>query len=120
MIADCPACAPAAAEVRESRAHARLPWLGLLPAVLYALVPKCPMCLVAYLSAFGITVGMASVALSVLGPLAVASLVLALGFALRRAKVPRSRDRARRYSAERGSSSLADGSASLVSGARAL
>jgi hypothetical protein len=41
------------------------------------------MCLVAYLSAFGVTVGMASVALSVLGPLAVASAVLALGFAIR-------------------------------------
>jgi hypothetical protein len=46
------------------------------------------LCLVAYLSAFGVTVGMASVALSVLGPLAVASVVLALGFAIWRAKVP--------------------------------
>lgn len=87
MIANCPGCAPAAAGVREpSRARARLPWLGLLPAVLYALAPKCPLCLVAYLSAFGVTVGVASVALSVLGPLAVASLVLALGFALRGVK----------------------------------
>jgi hypothetical protein len=58
------------------------------------------MCLVAYLSAFGVTVGMASLALSVLGPLAVASVVLALGFALWR-KVPSFRDRARRYSSER-------------------
>jgi len=113
MIADCPGCAPAVAGVREpSRAGARLPWLGLLPAILYALVPKCPMCLVVYLSAFGVTVGMASLALSVLGPLAVASVVLALGFALWRAKVSSFRDRARRYSAERGSSSSADGSAS--------
>jgi hypothetical protein len=53
-----------------------------LPAILYAFAPKCPVCLVAYLSAFGVTVGMASVAPSVLGPLAVASVVLALGFAL--------------------------------------
>ena len=83
MIADCPGCAPAAADVKEpSRVRARLPWLGVLPAILYALAPKCPFCLVAYLSAFGVTVGMASVALSVLGPLAVASVVLALGFAL--------------------------------------
>ena len=59
--------------------RARLPWLGFLPAVLYAVVPKCPFCLIGYLSAFGVTVGMASVALSVLGPLAVASGVLALG-----------------------------------------
>jgi hypothetical protein len=80
MIADCPGCAPDGADVREPRrAGARLPWLGLIPAILYALAPKCPLCLVAYLSAFGVTVGMASLALSVLGPLAVASVVLALG-----------------------------------------
>ena len=88
MIANCPGCAPAAADVREpSRARARLPWLGLLPAILYVLAPKCPMCLVAYLSVFGVTVGVASLALSVLGPLAVASVVLALGFGLWRTKV---------------------------------
>jgi hypothetical protein len=86
MIADCPDCAPDGAHVREpSRARARLPWLSLLPAILYALAPKCPLCLVVYLSAFGVTFGMASLALSVLGPLAVASVVLALGFPLRRA-----------------------------------
>jgi len=50
--------------------------------MLYVLAPKCPICLAAYLSAFGVTVGMTSLALSVLGPLAVASVVLALGFAL--------------------------------------
>jgi hypothetical protein len=83
MIADCPGCAQEGADVREpSRARAGLPWVGVVPAILYALAPKCPLCLVAYLSAFGVTVGMASLALSVLGPLAVASVVLALGFAL--------------------------------------
>ena len=97
MIADCPGCARDEAQIREpSRARARLPWLGLLPAILYALAPKCPLCLVAYLSAFGVTVGMASLALSVLGPLAVASVMLALGFAIWRAKVSRFLDRARR------------------------
>ena len=121
MSADCPGCAPAATDVREpSRARARLPWLGLLPAILYALAPKCPLCLVAYLSAFGVTFGMANVALSVLGPLAVASVVLALGFAIWRAKLPGFRDRARHRTAEHGPSSSADGSASSVSGARAL
>jgi hypothetical protein len=121
MIADCPDCAPDGAHVREpSRARARLPWLALLPAILYALTPKCPLCLVAYLSAFGVTFGMASLALSILRALAVASVALALGFALRRAKVPSFRDRARRYSAERGSASSADSSASSVRGARAL
>src|SRR3954454_22182052 len=97
MIADCPGCAPAAVDVREpSRARARLPWLGLLPAILLALAPKCPMCLVDYLSVFGVTFGMASSAMSVLRALAVASLVLALGFALRRTKVSSFRDGARR------------------------
>lgn len=97
MIADCPGCAPESAEVREeSGARARLPWLGLVPAVFYVLVPKCPMCLVAYMSVFGVTVGMASVALSVLRPLAVALVVLALGFAIWRAKLWSVLARARR------------------------
>jgi len=86
MIADCPGCTPAAADVKSpSRARARFPWLGVLPAILYALAPKCPMCLVAYLSAFGVTFGIASFAVSVLGALAVISVVLAVGFALWRA-----------------------------------
>ena len=91
MIADCLGCTPAAADVRApSRARARLPWLGVAPAVLYVLAPKCPMCLVAYLSVFGVTVGMASLALSILGPLAVGSVVSAVGFAIWRAKIRRS------------------------------
>jgi hypothetical protein len=94
----------------------RLPWLALLPAILYALAPKCPLCLVAYLSAFGVTFGMASLALSVLRPLAAALVVFALGFAIWRVMVPSFRNRARRCTAEHAS----DGSASTVSGARAL
>jgi len=91
MIADCPGCTPATADVREpSGARARLPWLGVAPAILYVLAPKCPMCLVAYLSALGVTVGMASLALSILGPLAVVSVVSAVGFAIWRAKIRRS------------------------------
>ena len=123
MIADCPGCAPAAADVPEpSRARARLPWLGLLPAVLYAVVPKCPFCLVAYLSAFGVTAGVASFFLSVLPPLAIVSAMLGLGFTLWRvrAKVLSSRGRTQCDSTERGSSSSVDGSASLVSGASSL
>jgi hypothetical protein len=58
------------------------------------------MCLVAYLSAFGVTFGMASVALSVLGPLAAALVMFALAFAIWRAKVPSLLDRARRRTAE--------------------
>jgi len=87
MIADCKSCARAAAEVSQPRrARARLPLVGLLPAILYALAPKCPMCLVAYLSAFGVTFGMASFAMSTLRALAVGSAVLALGYAIWRAR----------------------------------
>jgi hypothetical protein len=89
MIAECPACSPKEVDVRKSSpARAKLPWLAFLPVIAYALAPKCPLCLVAYLSAFGVTVGMASVALSVLGPLAAASVVLAIGFVIWRAKAP--------------------------------
>lgn len=121
MTADCPGCARSTAEVRgRGGARGRLPWLALLPAILSALAPKCPLCLAAYLSAFGVTLGMASFALSVLRPLAVVFAVLALGFALWRAKVPSLRGRARRYAAEDGSSHSTEGSASLVGGAKSL
>ena len=87
MIADCRACAETGISLQKrSRTRAGLPWLGFLPAVFYVLAPKCPMCLVAYLSAFGVTVGMAGFALSVLGPLAIASGALALGYVIWRAK----------------------------------
>lgn len=97
MAANCPGCASDEADLREaSRTRARLPWLGVLPALFYALAPKCPMCIVAYLSAFGVTFGMASLTLSILRALSVALVVLALGFALRRVKVSSFRDRAQR------------------------
>lgn len=87
MIADCPGCAPPKPGSRgRSGARAKLRWLALLPAVLYAVAPKCPLCLVAYLSAFGVTVGVAGFFLSVLPPLAVVSALLGLGFALWRAR----------------------------------
>ena len=83
MLTECPGCTSDKAGVQEpGRRRARLSLLAIAPAVFYALVPKCPMCLVAYLSAFGVTVGMASVALSVLRPLAVALAVFALGFGI--------------------------------------
>jgi hypothetical protein len=63
-----------------------MPWLALLPPILYALAPKCPACLAAYFSMVGVTVGMTSLALAVLEPLAVASIVVSLGFAVWRVK----------------------------------
>jgi hypothetical protein len=90
MIADCPGCARPAADVRgKGGRRARVPWLALLPAVLSALAPKCPMCVVAYLSAFGVTFGVASFAMTVVRPLAVALAALALVFAFRRARFDR-------------------------------
>ena len=87
MIADCAGCTRKAPDVREpSQAHAKLPWLGVLPAILYTLVPKCPICLAAYLSVFGVTVGVSGFFLAVLPPLAIVSAMLGLGFALWRAK----------------------------------
>jgi hypothetical protein len=47
------------------------------------------MCLVAYLSAFGITLGVATFALNVVRPLAVGLAAVALLFALRRAWLDR-------------------------------
>lgn len=66
--------------------HTKLPWLALLPTILAALAPKCPLCLAAYLSAFGVTLGMASFTLTVLRPLALASAGLALAVLIFRAR----------------------------------
>src|SRR5262244_2078736 len=90
MIAECPRCMrPATDAAGKSRARARVRWLALLPAVLAVLAPKCPMCLVAYLSVFGVTLGVATFALNVIRPLAVGIAVLALLFVLRRAWLDR-------------------------------
>ena len=51
------------------------------------LVPKCPLCLVAYLSLFGVSLGAASVASALLRPLGIGLGALALGLILvRRAR----------------------------------
>lgn len=82
----CPGCEPAPVDLRgSSRARASVSWLALLPAVLSTLAPKCPMCLVAYLSVFGVTlVGAASAALALLRPLSAMLAALALAFAVPR------------------------------------
>jgi hypothetical protein len=60
--------------------------LAVGSALLAALAPKCPLCLAAYLSAFGVTVGAASVVVAVLRPVAVTLAVLSVAFmVLRRA-----------------------------------
>jgi hypothetical protein len=88
MTADCSACAPAAVPAR--RRARRAPWLALVLGLLAALVPKCPICLVAYLSVIGVTVGAAPGGLALVRPLGVALMMLALGFIiLRRALRPK-------------------------------
>ena len=87
MKADCPHCLPAAPDVAERKpAGKKLPWVALFPGLLAVLAPKCPMCLVAYLSAFGVTFGMASFALSALQSLAVLCAVAAIDLSVRHAK----------------------------------
>jgi hypothetical protein len=61
--------------------------LAVVSALVAALLPKCPLCVAAYLSVFGVTVGAAGVALVVLRPLALALCATALGFAFLRAAV---------------------------------
>jgi hypothetical protein len=59
----------------------------LASGLLAMLVPKCPLCLVAYLSLFGVGLGAASVASALLRPLGVGLAALALGLILvRRAR----------------------------------
>jgi hypothetical protein len=92
MSGDCPRCV-ATAEIRATRQpRTKLSWLGFVPAILAALAPKCPMCLVAYLSAFGVTFGMASFALSALVPIAIVCVALAVGFVPRNAMLRSVRD----------------------------
>jgi hypothetical protein len=56
-------CNCAAASSVSSRTRARVgSWLGLVAGIAAALAPKCPLCLAAYLSMFGISVGLAKVA----------------------------------------------------------
>jgi hypothetical protein len=50
----------------------------LISTLAAVLAPKCPLCVAAYLSVFGVSVGAASVALPLLRPIAVTLAVLAL------------------------------------------
>jgi hypothetical protein len=58
-----------------------------VPAALVLLVaPKCPLCVAAWLGAFGVGAGAASFVATSLRPVAVVSLALALGMAVWRRK----------------------------------
>ena len=56
-------CGAASSVSSRTLAGARVgSWLGLVAGIAAALAPKCPLCLAAYLSMFGISVGLAKVA----------------------------------------------------------
>ena len=59
---------------------ARIPWAALIPGLLLVLVPKCPLCLAAYLTVVGISAGAAAPLAGVIHPLIplVAALWLAI------------------------------------------
>jgi hypothetical protein len=60
--ADCN-CAAASSVSCRTRAPVRVgSWLGLVAGIAAALAPKCPLCLAAYLSMLGISVGLARIA----------------------------------------------------------
>jgi len=55
-------CAAVSSVSSRTRATAGVgSWLGLVAGITAALAPKCPLCLAAYLSMFGISVGLAKI-----------------------------------------------------------
>jgi len=60
----------------------RAPLLALASGLVLGLLPKCPLCLAAYLSAFGI--GAAGIAVGLLRPLGFALVALGFGFSVLR------------------------------------
>lgn len=61
MTAECSACAP-----QPPRARRAAPWLGVASGLGALLLPKCPLCVTAWLSLLGIGLGTASVMASLL------------------------------------------------------
>jgi len=65
----------------------RLPWGALVSSLSLVLLPKCPLCLAAYLAALGVGTGAAASLAQVLHPLTALAAALVLGlFALRLAR----------------------------------
>jgi hypothetical protein len=87
MSADCRRCLPQPDALRRgaARAPARL---ALASTIVAALLPKCPMCLMAYLSVFGVSLGATSLTLTVLRPLVLAIAAVAVALTLLRWRRP--------------------------------
>src|SRR5262245_37745829 len=75
-----PECCLSAAHRAAHARPARIPWTALLSGLLLVLVPKCPLCVAAYLTVVGISAGAAAALAHVIHPLIL--LVAALSLVL--------------------------------------
>lgn len=64
----------------ERRPAVRAPAISLILGLMATLLPKCPLCLVAYLPVLGVTVGAAGTLSAMLRPAGFAVATLSLGF----------------------------------------
>lgn len=64
----------------ERRPAVRAPVISLVLGLIAALLPKCPLCLVAYLPVLGVTVGAAGTLSAMLRPAGFAVVAISLGF----------------------------------------
>ncbi|MFY1825032.1 hypothetical protein ACN47A_03900 [Myxococcus fulvus] len=71
-----------AEQASPGAARRHVPGVSLVLGLLAALLPKCPVCIAAYLSLLGVTVGVAGVIGTLLRPAAFTLVVLSLGVLL--------------------------------------
>jgi hypothetical protein len=82
MSGDGAPCLRGHAVLRQGARRTSAPWLALASGVLAAVLPKCPVCVGAYLSMFGVSLGAAGVTFALLRSLSFAMVALALGLTL--------------------------------------
>jgi hypothetical protein len=69
----------------------RVPWAALIPGLMLVAVPKCPLCIAAYLAVAGISAGAAATLARAVHPML--WLIAALGLAMFAARIVRARRR---------------------------